>query len=117
MPAEFVIGDAAWFMIDGSHSCVMSCQHGRPMGRFAGHNVVWRNGTTTGDRARSVSLTGDRGFESGSLQERVHCELGFTAGMCWALFRPLPALIAVKTGHGVMPAFRREKPPARVAAE
>jgi NADH:ubiquinone reductase (H+-translocating) len=40
MAAEFGTGDAAWFAIDGSHSCVMSCQHGRPMGRFAGHNVV-----------------------------------------------------------------------------
>jgi NADH:ubiquinone reductase (H+-translocating) len=40
MDAEFAIGDTAWFAIDGSHSCVMSCQHGRPMGRFAGHNVV-----------------------------------------------------------------------------
>ncbi len=40
MEAEFATGDAAWFAIDGSHSCVMSCQHGRPMGRFAGHNVV-----------------------------------------------------------------------------
>ncbi len=38
--AEFAAGDAAWFAIDGLHSCVMSCQHGRPMGRFAGHNVV-----------------------------------------------------------------------------
>jgi NADH:ubiquinone reductase (H+-translocating) len=38
--AEFAAGDAAWFAIDGTHSCVMSCQHGRPMGRFAGHNVV-----------------------------------------------------------------------------
>ncbi|MGH7047055.1 MAG: NAD(P)/FAD-dependent oxidoreductase [Stellaceae bacterium] len=40
MTAEFATGDAAWFAIDGTHSCVMSCQHGRPMGRFAGHNVV-----------------------------------------------------------------------------
>lgn len=40
MAAEFATGDAAWFAIDGEHSCVMSCQHGRPMGRFAGHNVV-----------------------------------------------------------------------------
>ena len=40
MAAEFATGDAAWFPIDGTHSCVMSCQHGRPMGRFAGHNVV-----------------------------------------------------------------------------
>ena len=40
MPAEFATGDAAWFPIDGNRPCVMSCQHGRPMGRFAGHNVV-----------------------------------------------------------------------------
>lgn len=40
LTAEFAAGDAAWFAIDGAHSCVMSCQHGRPMGRFAGHNVV-----------------------------------------------------------------------------
>ena len=38
--AEFAAGDAAWFAIDGTHACVMSCQHGRPMGRFAGYNVV-----------------------------------------------------------------------------
>ena len=37
---EFAAGDVAWFALDGSHICVMSCQHGRPMGRFAGHNVV-----------------------------------------------------------------------------
>jgi NADH dehydrogenase len=40
LAAEFAAGDAAWFAIDGTHSCVMSCQHSRPMGRFAGHNVV-----------------------------------------------------------------------------
>ncbi len=40
MPAELATGDTAWFAIDGSHPCVMSCQHGRPMGRFAGHNAV-----------------------------------------------------------------------------
>lgn len=40
MSAEFAAGDVAWLPIDGSHLCVMSCQHGRPMGRFAGHNVV-----------------------------------------------------------------------------
>ena len=40
LAAEFAAGDVAWFAIDGMHSCVMSCQHGRPMGRFAGHNVV-----------------------------------------------------------------------------
>jgi NADH dehydrogenase len=40
LAAEFAAGDVASFMIDGDHSCVMSCQHGRPMGRFAGHNAV-----------------------------------------------------------------------------
>jgi NADH dehydrogenase len=38
--AEYAAGDVAWFAMDGTHSCVMSCQHGRPMGRFAGHNVI-----------------------------------------------------------------------------
>jgi NADH dehydrogenase len=33
-------GDSAWNMMDDHHSSVMSCQHSRPMGRFAGHNVV-----------------------------------------------------------------------------
>jgi NADH dehydrogenase len=37
---EFAAGDAAVFPIDGPHPCVMSCQHARPMGRFAGHNAV-----------------------------------------------------------------------------
>ena len=36
----FAAGDAAWCLIDGTHASVMSCQHSRPMGRFAGHNVV-----------------------------------------------------------------------------
>lgn len=40
LAAEFAAGDAAWFLVDGVHASVMSCQHGRPMGRFAGHNVV-----------------------------------------------------------------------------
>ncbi|MGH7096819.1 MAG: NAD(P)/FAD-dependent oxidoreductase [Stellaceae bacterium] len=40
MAAEFATGDTAWFAIDGERPNVMSCQHGRPMGRFAGHNVV-----------------------------------------------------------------------------
>ena len=40
VPATFAAGDAAWLPIDGNHLSVMSCQHGRPMGRFAGHNVV-----------------------------------------------------------------------------
>jgi NADH:quinone reductase (non-electrogenic) len=36
----FAAGDVAWSMMDDRHASVMSCQHGRPMGRFAGHNVV-----------------------------------------------------------------------------
>jgi NADH dehydrogenase len=40
LAAEFAAGDSAWLLVDGVHSSVMSCQHGRPMGRFAGHNVV-----------------------------------------------------------------------------
>lgn len=36
----FAAGDVAWAMMDDSHASVMSCQHGRPMGRFAGHNVI-----------------------------------------------------------------------------
>jgi NADH dehydrogenase len=36
----FAAGDSAVAMMDDCHSSVMSCQHGRPMGRFAGHNVV-----------------------------------------------------------------------------
>jgi NADH dehydrogenase len=40
LAAEFAAGDVASFPIDGTHDCVMSCQHARPMGRFAGHNAV-----------------------------------------------------------------------------
>jgi NADH dehydrogenase len=36
----FAAGDVANRLIDGTHSTVMSCQFARPMGRFAGHNVV-----------------------------------------------------------------------------
>jgi NADH dehydrogenase len=36
----FAAGDVAWALLDDRHVSVMSCQHGRPMGRFAGHNVV-----------------------------------------------------------------------------
>lgn len=36
----FAAGDVAAAMMDQSHKSVMSCQHGRPMGRFAGHNAV-----------------------------------------------------------------------------
>jgi NADH:ubiquinone reductase (H+-translocating) len=43
MPAAdgvFAAGDAAAALVDGTHTSVMSCQHARPMGRIAGHNVV-----------------------------------------------------------------------------
>jgi NADH dehydrogenase len=36
----FAAGDVAAAMMDDTHVSVMSCQHGRPMGRFAGYNVV-----------------------------------------------------------------------------
>jgi len=36
----FAAGDVATAMMDDTHTSVMSCQHARPMGRFAGHNVV-----------------------------------------------------------------------------
>jgi NADH dehydrogenase len=36
----FAAGDVAFSSVDGVHSTVMSCQFARPMGRFAGHNVV-----------------------------------------------------------------------------
>jgi NADH:ubiquinone reductase (H+-translocating) len=36
----FAAGDVASCSVDGTHSTVMSCQFARPMGRFAGHNVV-----------------------------------------------------------------------------
>jgi NADH:quinone reductase (non-electrogenic) len=40
IPGLFAAGDVACAKIDGEHSSVMSCQHGRPMGRYAGHNVA-----------------------------------------------------------------------------
>lgn len=36
----FAAGDVAAAMMDDTHTSVMSCQHARPMGRFAGHNAV-----------------------------------------------------------------------------
>ncbi len=36
----FAAGDIAAAPVDEAHSTVMSCQHARPMGRFAGRNVV-----------------------------------------------------------------------------
>lgn len=40
MPHVFAAGDAARAVLDGEHASVMSCQHGRPMGRYAGYNVA-----------------------------------------------------------------------------
>jgi NADH dehydrogenase len=40
VPAAFAAGDCARILIDGERPSVMSCQHGRPMGRYAGHNAV-----------------------------------------------------------------------------
>jgi len=36
----FAAGDVAVARMDDTHLSVMSCQHGRPMGRFAGYNVI-----------------------------------------------------------------------------
>lgn len=36
----YAAGDVAAAMVDEPHLSVMSCQHGRPMGRFAGHNAA-----------------------------------------------------------------------------
>jgi len=36
----YAAGDIAAANIDNGHTSVMSCQHARPMGRFAGHNAV-----------------------------------------------------------------------------
>lgn len=40
MQDVFAAGDVARAWMDETHTSVMSCQHGRPMGRFAGHNVI-----------------------------------------------------------------------------
>lgn len=40
LPRVFAAGDAASARLDGEHETVMSCQFARPMGRYAGHNVV-----------------------------------------------------------------------------
>jgi NADH dehydrogenase len=40
VPAVFAAGDVAAAKMDDEHMSVMSCQHGRPMGRWAGYNVV-----------------------------------------------------------------------------
>lgn len=36
----FAAGDVAAARLDDDHLSVMSCQHGRPMGRYAGYNVI-----------------------------------------------------------------------------
>jgi NADH dehydrogenase FAD-containing subunit len=40
LPAIFAAGDVAAARMDDDHLSVMSCQHGRPMGRCAGYNVI-----------------------------------------------------------------------------
>ncbi len=40
LPAVFAAGDIAALAVDDAHHSVMSCQHSRPMGRYAGHNAV-----------------------------------------------------------------------------
>lgn len=39
-PGVFAAGDVAAARVDDDHLSVMSCQHGRPMGRYAGYNVI-----------------------------------------------------------------------------
>lgn len=39
-PHVYVAGDMATCWIDGAHASVMSCQHARPMGRYAGWNAA-----------------------------------------------------------------------------
>ncbi|OBA82847.1 NADH dehydrogenase [Mycobacterium sp. 1164966.3] len=40
IPSMFAAGDVAVARMDDEHVSVMSCQHGRPMGRYAGYNVI-----------------------------------------------------------------------------
>jgi len=40
VPWMFAAGDVAAARMDDEHLSVMSCQHGRPMGRYAGYNVI-----------------------------------------------------------------------------
>jgi NADH dehydrogenase len=40
VPGVFAAGDVAVAKMDDEHVSVMSCQHSRPMGRWAGYNVV-----------------------------------------------------------------------------
>jgi NADH dehydrogenase len=40
VPSMFAAGDVAAARMDDEHLSVMSCQHGRPMGRYVGYNVI-----------------------------------------------------------------------------
>ena len=40
VPGVFAAGDVAAAKMDDQHQSVMSCQHSRPMGRYAGYNVI-----------------------------------------------------------------------------
>jgi NADH:ubiquinone reductase (H+-translocating) len=40
IPSMYAAGDVAVARMDDEHFSVMSCQHGRPMGRYAGYNVI-----------------------------------------------------------------------------
>ncbi|MDV6270690.1 NAD(P)/FAD-dependent oxidoreductase [Rhodococcus globerulus] len=40
VPGVFAAGDVATAKMDNQHQSVMSCQHSRPMGRYAGYNVI-----------------------------------------------------------------------------
>lgn len=40
VPGVFAAGDVAAARMDDEHLSVMSCQHARPMGRYAGYNVI-----------------------------------------------------------------------------
>jgi NADH:ubiquinone reductase (H+-translocating) len=40
VPGVFAAGDVAAAQMDADHASVMSCQHARPMGRYAGYNVI-----------------------------------------------------------------------------
>jgi NADH dehydrogenase len=40
VPGVFAAGDVAAARMDDEHLSVMSCQHGRPMGRYVGYNVI-----------------------------------------------------------------------------
>ncbi|MGE0745386.1 MAG: NAD(P)/FAD-dependent oxidoreductase [Rhodospirillales bacterium] len=40
LPDVFAAGDVARVMVEDGHPSMMSCQHGRTMGRYAGHNVA-----------------------------------------------------------------------------